>query len=271
MNTPLVVHELGGRGPVLVMVHATGLHGRVWGPVADHLVGSFRCLAPDVRGHGGSVLAGPGGGPMPWPRLAGDLLEVIDALELSPVFGLGHSLGASLLLLAEQARPGTFAGLYCVEPIGVTDDHPPPPNPDHPMVTRAAARRDDFASRAAALATYGAKPPFSSVDPAALAVYVEYGFADAPDGTVRLRCRPADEAAVFTYGLSHPVFGDLAKVVAPVTLAVGGSSTAVSVETMALWADRLPHGRVEVLEGLGHFAPLEDPRRVAASVAAALA
>lgn len=259
----LAIHDLGGQGPVLLMVHATGLHGRVWAPVARHLTDRWHCLAPDLRGHGESAAVGD----MAWPALAADLLAVVDAVAPGPaaVLGLGHSLGATLLLLAEEARPGTFAGLYCIEPIGLATDEPPPPEPLHPMATRAAARRDDFASRAQALATYAAKPPFASVDPEALEAYVEFGFRDDPAGGVRLRCRPAVEAAVFAHGLSHPAYRDLARVAAPVTLAVGDRSVAVTADAMDAWAARLPRGRVEVLAGLGHFAPLDAPAAVAAA------
>ncbi|MGH9181593.1 MAG: alpha/beta fold hydrolase, partial [Acidimicrobiales bacterium] len=121
----------------------------------------------------------------------------------------------------------------------------------------------------AARAAYSAKPPFSSVDPAALAAYVEHGFVDTDNGEVRLRCRPADEAAVFAQGLSHPVYRDLGRIAAPVLLAVGSTSSAVTPVTMVAWAARLTRGRVAVLEGLGHFAPLEDPAGAAAAVAAA--
>lgn len=266
----LAVNQLGGRGPVLVMVHATGLHGRVWAPVARALADSFRCLAPDVRGHGGSALGEGPPGDMSWPGLAEEVAAVARDSGPGPVYGLGHSLGASLLLLAEEAQPGTFAGLYCIEPIGVATDEPPPPDPGHPMAARAAARRDDFTSRDEARAAYAAKPPFSAVDPDALAAYVEHGFRDDPAGGVRLRCRPAVESAVFAWGLSHPAYRDLARVQAPVTLAVGDRSGTVTPEAMAAWAARLPRGRVEVLSDLGHFAPLEAPAAVAAAVAVAL-
>ena len=265
----LAVHDLGGRGPVLLLVHATGLHGRVWTPVASGLADRFHCLAPDVRGHGESPPSPSGD--MAWEGLAADLAAVVDSVGAQPVLGLGHSLGATLLLLAEEARPGTWAGLYCIEPIGVATDAPPPPQPAHPMAARAAARRDDFGSRSEARAAYAAKPPFDAVDAAALDAYVEHGFADVPGGGIRLRCRPSDEAAAFAAGLSHPVYRDLARVAPPVTLAVGERSTVTDPSAMGTWAARLPDGRVEVLAGLGHFAPLEDPAAVARSVARAFA
>src|SRR5438445_13182131 len=52
----IAVYELGSSGPPLVMAHATGLHGRVWSPVAARLSERFRCVAFDERGHGDSGL-----------------------------------------------------------------------------------------------------------------------------------------------------------------------------------------------------------------------
>ena len=269
---PLAVHDLGGHGPTLVLVHATGLHGRVWAPLARHLAGTYRCLAPDLRGHGASGGPPPGedGQAMAWPSLADDLAAAVAALG-APVLGVGHSLGASVALLAEQAHPGTFAALYCFEPIGATTDDPPPPAPGHPLAQRAAHRRDDFGSRAEARAAYAAKEPFASVDPDALDAYVEGGFVDRPGGTVALACPPAVEAATFAWGLSHPVFRDLPRVAPPVTLAVGARSRAVAAADLARWAERLPAGRLLVLEALDHFAPLAAPAALAADAARALA
>lgn len=274
----IAVHELGtaeGGNPEgqattdLLLVHATGLHGHVWAPLVEHLPARFRPLAVDVRGHGSSAPLPAGG--LAWEELAADLLTVVDGMELDRPLAVGHSSGASLLLLAEEQRPGTFARLFCIEPIGSPVDDPPPPDPDHPLAQGARRRRDVFASRQAAFDTYAAKPPFSDVAREALWAYVEHGFRDLADGQdgVALRCRPDGEAAMYACGLSHHAYRDLDRVRCPVVLARGARSTAVTADVLALWAARLPDVRVEVLAGLGHFAPLEDPAGVADAVASA--
>lgn len=265
----LAVHDLGGAGAAALLTHATGFHGRVWAPLARHLAPHLHCLALDTRAHGES--GAHADDTFEWPALAGDVLDVVDGLGLVRPVGVGHSSGATLLLLAEARRPGTFAALYLVEPIGAATLDPPPPDPGHPLAAGARRRRDDFASRAEAAAAYGAKPPLCDLSAEALAAYVEHGFADAADGTVRLRCRPAHEARMYAHGRSHDVFRRLPEVACPVVLARGERSDAVPAEAMRRWAERLPAGRVEVLPGLGHLAPLEDPAAVAASVARALA
>jgi pimeloyl-ACP methyl ester carboxylesterase len=51
-----------------------------------------------------------------------------------------------------------------------------------------------------------------------------------------------------------------------VLLASGAATDAVGAASVATLARRLPHARTEVLAGIGHFGPLEDPAAVGASV-----
>lgn len=270
-NPPLAVHDLGGEGHDLVLAHAAGFHGRAWGPVAERLGGAFHCLAYDSRGHGASVVDDDEATAWDWLTLGADAVRVVDGLGLSRPLGLGHSSGASALLLAEALWPGTFAALYCIEPIGSTTDDPPPPDPDHPMALRARRRRAVFASRQEAEAAYGTRPPLSELSPEALRAYVSYGFADQEDGSVRLRCHPDHEARMYEYGLAHDAYRRLGDVTCPVVLARGSRSQAVGPETLRRWAARLPQARVDELAGVGHLAPLEDPSVVAGAVTAAFA
>jgi pimeloyl-ACP methyl ester carboxylesterase len=70
--------------------------------------------------------------------------------------------------------------------------------------------------------------------------------------------------------MAHDTFAQLGRVRCPVTLACGAETDAVGPEVLGLLAERIAVGRVEVLEGIGHFGPLEDPDALAASVAASM-
>lgn len=260
---PVAVHLLGGEGPPLLLVHATGFHGRVWGPVADALAGSFRCLAPDLRGQGDTALSADDD--LDWRGFAADLLAVVDALELDRPFGVGHSSGATALLLAEQARPGTFRALYCFEPVLVPADPPLGPDPESWLAERARARRSTFTSSAEALAHYAAKRALSGLDPAVLRLFVEHGLVEVDDG-VRLKCRPDVEARMYEMATAHDAYGQLGRVGCPVTLARGELSEAAGERVFAHLAGRLPRGRVEALPDVRHLGPLEQPAGVAASI-----
>lgn len=268
----VAVHHLGGTGPPIVFAHATGLHGLVWRSLAAHLTDSFACTAFDERGHGDSGL--PEGLDFDWQGFALDTLAVVDGLGAAPFgavpFGVGHSSGATALLLAEQDRPGTFRALYCYEPVVVPADPPLGRDIGNWLAAGARRRREVFASREEAQAHYARKPPFDGWAPQALADYVDHGFADQPDGSVRLKCRGEHEALVYEMASAHGGYGRMGEVRCPVLVAGGGDTDAMSPPALTGLVERLPDVRVQVLPGLGHFGPLEDPAAVATSVRAFL-
>jgi pimeloyl-ACP methyl ester carboxylesterase len=261
----LTVHDLGGHGPDLLLAHATGFHGRVWEPLAVRLSG-FHRWSVDLRAHGDS--AAPDDRPLEWYGFADDILSVVDALPLERPFGVGHSKGAASLLLAEQARPGTFSALYLFEPVVVPTDFVTDRNPDNPLSNGARRRRDTFDSFDAAFDNYASKPPFDSLHPEVLRVYVDHGFAQNTDGTVSLKCLPENEAEVYAHGMSHHAFASLHEVRCPVTIAVGREDSIPAVFGRPI-ADALPHGTLASFPDLAHFGPLEDPATIAESISSA--
>jgi pimeloyl-ACP methyl ester carboxylesterase len=198
------------------------------------------------------------------------VLAVLDGMALQRPFGAGHSSGATALLMAEQARPGTFAGLYCFEPIIVPSDPPLGRDRDSWLAEGARRRRAVFPSRVQAEHHYATRPPFSALSPSALSAYVEHGFEDVPGGGVRLKCSPEHEALTYEMATAHDCFGHLASVRCQVTLARGGRSEAFTRDREAAIADRLPRVRCEEHASLGHLGPLEDPGAVAGSIRRAL-
>jgi pimeloyl-ACP methyl ester carboxylesterase len=265
----VAVHDLGGDGPPLLFAHATGFHGLVWSPMAAHLAESFHCWSFDERGHGDSPP--PADGRFDWHGFGDDVLAVVDGLGLERPFAVGHSAGGAALLLAEEARPGTFRSLYCYEPIVLPVDPPIGPQDDNPLAVGALRRREVFASRDEAYANYSSKPPFNVLNPSALRAYVDHGFADLDDGTVRLKCRRENEAQTYRMGSAHNAYQRFDEVRCPVTLACGEHTDAITPAVLAVQAAALPSSRTEVMSGLGHFGPLQDPAAVAASVLRAFA
>jgi pimeloyl-ACP methyl ester carboxylesterase len=215
----VALHDFGGEGPPILFAHATGMHGWTWSIIARHLVGQFHCWALDFRGHGDSAVESTDD--MHFEGFAGDALAVVDAIGERDIIGVGHSLGGAALVLAELARPGSFAELFLYEP-GLRPTSVPSESQlayQKAMIDATKRRRSRFASREAALATYARKPPMSSFDAGALAAYVDYGFAPCrgDDGSVELKCRPEVEARIIANTFTHDAVARISSLNCPLT------------------------------------------------------
>lgn len=266
----LAVHDFGGDGPTILFAHATGFHGMVWAPIIDELGPDFHSVSVDLRGHGDSGI--PHHGSFDWSGFADDVEAVIAHLGAPrPLFGVGHSKGGAALLLAEQRRPGTFVGMYLFEPIVFHAEarSRSASMAESPLAVGARRRREVFASRDEAYQNYASKPPLDALDPRALWAYVDHGFADLDDGSVRLKCRGEHEAAVYSMSAGHDAFDHLERVRCPVTVAAGALSDGIPAALAEPIASGLPAGTFERHTQLGHFGPLEAPELIAERIRSA--
>jgi pimeloyl-ACP methyl ester carboxylesterase len=87
-----LAYDIGGDGPLLVLVHGITENRHSWDPVAlgDH----YRVVRVDLRGHGAS----PGGQPYDLPTLAEDVHRVVarEAAGQAPIV-VGHSMGGAVV------------------------------------------------------------------------------------------------------------------------------------------------------------------------------
>ncbi|HEX2737730.1 MAG TPA: alpha/beta hydrolase [Acidimicrobiia bacterium] len=263
----LALHDWGGDGPPTLLAHPTGFHGRAWAPVAELLVAAGRRVwSFDFRGHGDSDRSAEG---YSWHGFADDVLAVVDDLGIAGapgLVGVGHSKGGTALMLAEMREPGTFPKLWCFEPIFFPTDDELPPHRDNPLTKGALKRRADWGSVEEAIESYSSRPPLNVLRADALRAYVEYGLRRQADGSFELKCRPEDEAEIYAMGIAHGGYRRLAEVKCPVVVACGEHTDAITPALAEMIVARLPHGRVEVMTGLGHFGPMQDPDAIAASI-----
>jgi len=261
----------------VVFAHATGFCADVWDPMAaDAALAGIAEVSLDFRAHGSSTR--PPDGDLDWSGTADDVLAVIDhlAVDQDPsrprrFVGAGHSMGGAGLILAEQRRPGTFAGLWCYEPVVM------PPSPeradvggtavDNPLSVVAARRRADFGSAAEAIAAYSSKPPMSSFRPDALEAYVRGGFRRSADGSITLCCRPEDEARLYRMAAQHQAWEALGSMRCPTVVVRGAMDPPGPASFARALVDEMTDARLEVFDHLGHFGPMEDPSAMAASLA----
>ena len=255
----LALHCLGGDGPPLLFVHATGFNGRTYGPLTSRLTEHFTVWAPDLRAHGWSPP--PVDRDFLWTTLAADLLGIVDHLGIAQgeLDCVGHSIGAATLLLADTLRPGTIGRMYGYEPVvwRLEDQFGPGENP---LIALTTKRREEFASRGEAFERFASRPPFGGVRADALASYLANGFEDLPDGSVRLRCRAADEAATY----DGEWVSTTARLEGSATPVVIGKGLEMTFEDIGVPAhEALPNSKLITYHGLGHFGPFEAPDVIA--------
>ena len=100
-----------GRGEPLVLVHGLGDDHREWREVLPWLAPHRRLIAYDVRGHGETSLGSADG---TLAQLAGDLVALLDALDLERADLCGFSLGGTIVLRVAIDHPGRVGRLVPV-------------------------------------------------------------------------------------------------------------------------------------------------------------
>jgi pimeloyl-ACP methyl ester carboxylesterase len=256
-----------GRGdndarPVLLMAHATGLHGHCWVPMVNALGERFRCIAIDQRAQGDSTV--PTVGTLSWDGIADDIEISMGALGLlgrTDVYGVGHSQGGFAVLETERRRPGTFAGLFLYEPVVMAfsdlGNASARVQQDNHMATIAERRRPVFASWEAAVENFSVKGPFARADADLVASYVYWGFIEQPDGTIRLKCEPANEAGIFRNSITD-LFDHVGPLQCPTTFAVSEFTEPIFEDSGPQLAKSMPNGRLLRLPGRTHFGMFEN-------------
>ena len=219
-----LLQDLAGRGPLLHLAHANGFPPGAYRLLAEALAGAYHVVALPTRP------LWPGNPPpegISWRRLAGDLLQAMEALDWRDIVAVGHSLGGVLTLWAAGAalnrRPGLFRALVLVDPVIL------PPHwlwglrllrrlgLEHrgPLVQRALRRQVTWPSRQACFDDYRGKQVFARWSDTALWDYVNSGTVLEADGAARLRYPREWEAHLFA---SVPV--DIWRHVPPLPLPV---------------------------------------------------
>jgi pimeloyl-ACP methyl ester carboxylesterase len=127
----LHVAELGpADAPPLLLVHGWPQNWWCWHRVAPLLATEYRLLIPDLRGHGWSDAPVAG---YEKERLAGDLVGVLDALEIERAGYIGHDWGTFCGFLACFAAPERWRAF-----LGLSIPHPWPSRHDRLSPWRAA-------------------------------------------------------------------------------------------------------------------------------------
>ena len=251
----LFYEEQGEGNPPLVFVHGLACAQVDW----DHQLGRFRAthhtVSHDQRGHGRSVDCESG---FDIEHFGADVAALMAHLELPPAVLIGHSMGCRVVLECARIAPARVAGLVLID-------------------GSRLASADPQAARTRLLGGVEDRGYEAFIDG-----FFSQMFTDSSDAATReaivARARRLPKSVILEL-LSSGVFWDC-DVVQPALECVKVPMTVIqstylnehrqrvslepgeSTPWLELVTALVPHARIEILPGIGHFAMLEAPDEV---------
>ena len=265
----LQVTEWPGDSDPVLLLHATGFHGRCWDSIARELSG-VHLYAVDIRFHGGSDCHGQ----VNWRLMASDIEALLAELDLNRVTGVGHSLGGYLAAYTGATQRQRFKQLVLIDPVilpresyrglsAARDAVDPGQNP-------VSRRKNQWRDSAEMYERFRDRAPFKSWKEEVLRDYCDYALRTVPSETaLQLACDPLHEASIYLNQKGNEAIYDLLpRLTFPVTLlrASPDPDNAFNLAASPTWPgliDSLPRAREFYLPQFSHFIPMEDPGLVA--------
>lgn len=240
------------QGPWLVLLNGLLSDTTMWAGVLPGLADRYRILTFDSRGQGKSDA--PEEGPYPTALLAEEAWELFDVLGVSSPWLVGLSNGSAMSLELLAAHPGGFAG----------------------AVLTSAMSRFDVAMGlkaehwARCLEVGGPLMQFDAVAP----FLWGDAFLEARHGVLRAYHQVVTGGDKPQHGNLHQIRGTLGwdirgrlgLIQDPVLLLCGAEDLLTPPWKCLETAKGIPGSRFEVVPGIGHAYPVEDPRGFVARV-----
>jgi pimeloyl-ACP methyl ester carboxylesterase len=251
-------------GPPVVLLHGFPESRREWEPLAPYLVAAgLRVIAPDQRGYSATARL-PEKSAYRLERLVGDVVGLLDALDLESAHLVGHDWGAMVAWCVAASHPGRVRTLTAV-------------SVPHPQAF-AWARTSDVDQQQRSLyidffAMEG-KAERLLLEDGARRLRAMYGGV-VPDDLVDHHVSVLEQPGALTSALSWyratplHVFEHVPPVTVPTTYVWGDADTALGragAERCADWVTG-PYRFVE-LPGTSHWVPEEEPEHLAREVLA---
>ncbi len=247
INNKLLSVEQHGEGEAMIMVHGLGGTSNAWYPQATLLSRSFQVIRPDMEGSGRSSAKSK----ISIGTLVKDVSKLMDKLNIKSAHFLGHSMGTIVCQHLAANSPSRVKSLALLGPLAE------PPQPARSAIKdRAKAARTNGMTGIADTLVQVALSANSRVHQPAVAAYVrEILMAQNPEGYART-CE-ALAAAKST---------DLSKIKCPTLLITGDEDGVAPPAAVQKLSRKIKRSKLLVLEGCGHWTPIEKPSEVNAAL-----
>jgi pimeloyl-ACP methyl ester carboxylesterase len=252
----LKLHYLDWGSPdserTLVCLHGTSGNGHHFDALARSLLGSYRVIALDQRGHGLSDKPPQG---YDAATLAGDLEALAKNLRLSTFALLGASMGSRVATVYIGSHPETIYRLVLVDL-----SFEMPAAAQQRMIQGHLTRQRTFESFAEALAYSRAMPQRSRWTPEMHREEIEHAVGQRPDG--KWEWRYSLEAALQSLQQApQDLWAYVARIQCPTLLIRGRESDVLTVSTAEKFSRLVEECRIFEVEGAAHGVARDNPAR----------
>lgn len=227
----------------VLLLGSLGSDRSMWSEQVRALAQSFRVLAVDLRGHGGSEVID---GPSTVEELALDIVSVIDSLEIDRVHMVGLSLGGAVALEMGIRYPERLDSLALICTSAKFGE-------SQPWMDRAAlVRKDGMEALASAVASRWVSPGKAEASPELMARLERMVLSTSAEGYAS-----ACEALA-----AYDVRAELGSIKAPVLAIAGANDPATPPASLQEILDGVGHGRLVVLDPAAHVPTFEQSEKL---------
>ena len=250
----------------MLFCHATGFLPWLWHPVIEAVDADDSVWAPYICNYRS---CNPHEGGLSWNVIAEDLSTFCRAQKIENHLLVGHSMGATVSIIAAAAFGLRPRGMILIEPIFLPDEFykMTPRVDDHPLASKSIKRLNYWQSEDEAVSYLKSRSFFSDWDEEVLSLYKKFGMAKLPAGDMQLTCTPESEAAMFMGGMSRDPWPLLKKIECPVLVIEGRKSPNIGLVDIQRAVSLLPRGQYGSVADAGHLIPMQKPAEIAGIIA----
>jgi 3-oxoadipate enol-lactonase len=243
-----IFYEVLGSGPSLVLLHPFPAHHGIWMPAAQLLSTRFRCIVPDLRGHGRSEI---GNFPATMQKHAEDLDRLCREENIDRAVFAGSSIGGYILFeFWRRFRPRVQALILCG--------------------TRAQADSPETrADRLSAIKNVQSKGPAEFLDAQAERLVGATTHRNRPDLAAQARAMmnsmTVEAITAIQQGMAErpDSVAPLATINVPTLILAGDEDPVAPRADAELMAQRIPRATMHLLPRAGHYLVFEKSQEVA--------
>jgi pimeloyl-ACP methyl ester carboxylesterase len=254
-----------GHDSTIILLHATGFLPWLWHPISRELSKSHSVIAPYFCDHRETD---PEKGGLSWMTIAHDLAVFCKKLNIKKPLLVGHSMGATVLIMANAAFGLEASGLILIEPIFL------PENlynikirvEDHPLASKSIKRKNHWKDEEDAMSYLNSRSLFKNWDTEMLELYIRFGMKQGDSGGLQLTCSPKREASMFMGAMHYDPWPLLPKISCPTLVLEGEKSENRHYIDLKKISSLIPNSSYKPIAHAGHLIPMEKPKEIIAII-----